>query len=139
MTGGLLVKHADQASTTDSQSPIPGNPMPPGSNLKPLWHLLDKLKLTPDQKSKIEKIISDGQAQISGFWKTNGEPMIQFEQKVKQQVVQQICVQLTSDQQKQFEDLWKHPPHRTNSTNSPPATNSLSKASSRTSNKTPGE
>ena len=148
MTGGLLVNHADQSSTLDNPPHEPGNPpMPPGlDRSKQLIHLLDtklSTKLTPDQKSKIEKIISDGQSQISGFWKTNGEPMRDKVRQVNQQVDQQIREQLTPDQQKQFEDLSKHPLHHPNSTNAPStnrpalATNAPAKSSSPASSQTP--
>ena len=128
MTGGLLVNQADRVSTPDNSPQPPGIVPAPGlDRIKQLIRQLDKelsAKLTPDQKSKIEKIISEGQAQIGERWKTNG--MGEFVKQVNQQVVQEICGQLTPDQQKQFEDmLTKHPTHRPNSTNSP-ATNHLS-------------
>jgi Spy/CpxP family protein refolding chaperone len=78
----------------------------------------DALKLTPEQRDAIEKIIADGQEKNHEIW-TNITPQIR---KVMQDARQQIREQLTPDQRKKFEELLKQfrLQHRPPSTNSPP-------------------
>jgi hypothetical protein len=78
--------------------------------------LNDTLQLTPEQRVKIEKIIADGQEQNRQIW-TNVAPKMRA---VMQEVNQQIRAELTPEQQKPFEEMLKHPPHRASGTNASP-------------------
>jgi Spy/CpxP family protein refolding chaperone len=83
--------------------------------------LNDTLQLTPEQREKIEKIIADGQERNHEIW-TNVAPKMRV---VMQEVNQQIRAELTPEQQKQFEELLKHPLRRQSSgTNAPPVLSS---------------
>lgn len=131
MAGSLIAtRHPLQSSEGQNppreereHSPHMELPRPPlieqSLNKKFLQRLNDKLKLTPDQKEKIQKIISDGQEKNHSIW-TNVAP--QFRD-VIMETHRQIRDELTPDQQKKFAELLKelHPPRRqNNSTNAPP-------------------
>lgn len=79
--------------------------------------LNDTLKLTPEQRGKIEKIITDGQNRNREIW-TNVAPKMRA---VMEEVNQQIRAELSQDQLKPFEELLKHPPRRPFGTNAPAA------------------
>ena len=80
--------------------------------------LNDKLQLTPEQREKIEKLITAGQERNHEIW-TNVAPKMRA---VIQEVNQQIRAELTPEQIVQFEELLKHPPrHQSSDTNAPPA------------------
>lgn len=76
----------------------------------------DALQLTPDQRDAIKKIIADGQERNHEIWTNNAAQM----RTVIQDVRHRVREELTTDQQKQFEDLMKRAPRRQNSTNAPP-------------------
>jgi Spy/CpxP family protein refolding chaperone len=131
MAGSLVATHHPLQSS-DGQNPLrderehPSHmelPRPPlleqSLNKKFLQRLNDKLQLTPEQKEKIQKIISDGQEKNHSIW-TNVAPQFRG---VIMETHRQIREQLTPGQQKEFEELLKqlHPPRRqNNSTNAPP-------------------
>jgi Spy/CpxP family protein refolding chaperone len=87
--------------------------------------LNNTLRLTPEQRVKIEKIIADGQERNHEIW-TNTVPKMRA---VMQEVNQQIREELTPEQLKPFEEMLKHPSRRppfdtnTAPANSPPPTN----------------
>lgn len=86
-------------------------------NKKFLQRLNEKLQLTSDQYTNIQKIISEGQEKNHAIW-TNVAPEIRA---VIMDTHRQIREQLTPGQKEQFEELLKqlHPPRRQNSTNAP--------------------
>ncbi|MGD1088738.1 MAG: hypothetical protein ABR955_08430 [Verrucomicrobiota bacterium] len=122
MTGGLLVNYVEYAH--------PGNPRPPAGNHDPdlpmpravmfnksfAQQLDDVLHLTPDQRKAIEKIIADAQQRNHDLWKLVSPEF----RSVMQDAHQKIREQLTPDQRKQFEELFKQfralhrPPSGTN-------------------------
>jgi len=136
VTGGLLVNHVKDKPPGDREisSPAPGNralsddhggrppevPLPRLAERlgKDFVHRLnDSLRLTPEQRDTIAKIVADGQERNRALW-TNFAPQMH---KVIQDVNQQIRAQLTPEQIKQFEELMKpHPARRPPGTNAPP-------------------
>jgi hypothetical protein len=129
ITGGLLVNHVNY-TRPGFHRPFPGGEARPAAgnheshppDVPPprtadrlgrqlIQQLNDQLRLAPEQRGKIEKIIAAGQEQSRGVW-TN--------------VNQQIRAELTPEQQKQFEALMKqrrshHPAAPAVPTNAPPA------------------
>ena len=84
---------------------------------------LDKtLRLTPEQRAAVAKIVADGQERNREIW-TNVAPQMH---KMLQDVRQQIREQLTPEQTKQFEEMVKRfrpagrRPHSPPPTNEPP-------------------
>ena len=136
MTGGLLVSHVDR-SNRNSHRPPGAEFRPPGLEHEPgrgmgmefprprqpdllntnfVRRLDDALKLTPDQRSVIGKIIAEGQDQNHSIWTNNAEQM----HKVMQEVRHRVREQLTPDQQKQFDELMRRAPQHRGMTNAPP-------------------
>jgi len=128
MTGGLLVSHVDRDNRINRRPPGP-EMRPPGFEREPgrgmgmefprprqpdllntnfVRRLDDTLKLTPDQRGAIAKIIAEGQDQNHSIWTNNAEQM----RKVSQDVHRRLHDALTPDQQKQFDDLMRRPPRR---------------------------
>lgn len=123
-TGGLLVNHADHAHSRNFHRPAaatnavvqagsvsqPKLPRLPEIMSKDFTEKLDGfLQFTPEQRAAIEKIMADSQGQVR-----------KAVQDLRQDARQKIRELLTPDQQKQFDELMKHPPHRPqNGTNSP--------------------
>jgi uncharacterized membrane protein len=109
MTGGLLVNYVEHTSPGNSHPPAsnPGSELPvPRTvlfNKSFAQQLDDALHLTPDQRKAIEKIIADAQQRNRDLWKLVSP---QF-RSVMQDAHQEIREQLTSDQRKQFEALFK--------------------------------
>lgn len=129
MAGTLIATHHPLRSSEEPNPPPDGRDHPPHMELprpplvdvlgkKFLQQLNDKLQLTPDQYTNIQKIISEGQEKNHAIW-TNVAPEIRG---VIMDTHRQIREQLTPDQQKQFEELLKQvrPPRKPNSTNAPP-------------------
>ena len=137
LTGGVLVDfvaHNHQknshrsavaagARVPTNSPPQPGAPDFPMPRLAKemgkqfVQQLNDTLKLTPEQREKIEKIIAEGQERNREIW-TNAAPKMRA---VMQEVNQQIRSELTPEQLKPFEELLKHPPRRPSpGTNTPP-------------------
>jgi Spy/CpxP family protein refolding chaperone len=119
LTGGLLVHYVDQARPANVDQQVSGpnppahpdnrdrsrpakTPLPPMAEKlgKLVQQLNESLKLTPEQREVIAKIVADGQERI----RTNVAPLMR---KVMQDVNQQIREQLTPEQQKKFEALMK--------------------------------
>jgi uncharacterized membrane protein len=144
LTGGLLVNYVEQSHPKDIQRlPDEGNPQPEANNRdhdqprpqdlpkprppemlgKQFVQQLDKtLRLTPEQRAAVSKIVADGQERNREIW-TNVAPQMH---KMLQDVRQQIREQLTPEQTKQFEEMVKrfrpagHHPHSPPPTNEPP-------------------
>lgn len=136
LTGGVLVDfiaHSHQKNFRRPPAnvvvhPPTNNPAPPVALDFPMprmakemgkqfvQQLNDTLKLTPEQRVKIEKIIAEGQEQNRQIW-TNVAPKMRA---VMQEANQQIRAELTPEQLQPFEELLKHPPRRPSSTNAPP-------------------
>jgi Spy/CpxP family protein refolding chaperone len=140
LTGGLLVNYVSHSHFKGSGSRRPPANVAvhaPANNAAPnrlpelpaprmaermgkqfVQQLNDTLQLTPEQREKIGKIISDGQDRNREIW-TNVAPKMRT---VMQEVNQQIRAELTAEQLVQFEDLLKRPPpRRLSGTNTPPA------------------
>jgi hypothetical protein len=135
-TGGLLVNCIDHPHSKNPHRPLANaETHPPENHDQPrpqdippprlaermgkqfVQQLNDTLRLAPEQRAKIEKIIADGQEQNRQIW-TNVAPKMRA---VMQEVNQQIRAELTPEQLKPFEELLKHPPRRALGTNAPPA------------------
>jgi hypothetical protein len=133
ITGALMVHPVDHSAYRPPENiqrpkesreqaeapPLPEPPIVRQMNKDFLKKLDNKLKLSPEQHSKIEKIIAEGQERNHEIWRTNAGPLMRA---VMVDVTRQIRGQLRPEQQKDFEELLKkfHPPHRQN-TNAPPA------------------
>ena len=136
MTGGLLVSHVDRAGRINHRPPgaeihPPGFEREPGRgmgmefprprqpdllNTNFVRRLDDTLKLTPEERGAIEKIIAEGQDQNHTIWTNNAEQM----RKVMQDVHRRLHDALAPDQQKQFDELMRRPSRRLpNATNAP--------------------
>jgi len=118
-TGGFLVNCIDHSHHAHHRpeihaevSPLPEPPLVRQMNKDFLKKLDDKLQLSPEQHSKIEKIIATGQDRNHELW-TNVAPKMRA---VMMDVNHQIKEQLSADQQKDFEELLKqfHPPRKQN-------------------------
>jgi hypothetical protein len=139
-TGGLLVNYVNHShrnnhrpqTNVEAHPPVEAHdPQSHTNNLASLPHprppeilgdkfiqqLDDALQLTPDEHASIQKIIADGQERNHAIWTNNSAQM----REVIQDVRHRVREQLTSEQQKQFEDLMKRVPRRQNSTNAPVA------------------
>jgi len=120
LTGGLLVNHVSRAHPGNHHPPRePEDFIPRPELLKTNFvQRLDKaVHLTPEQSNEIEKIIAEGQQRNRELWK---EVAPQFHP-IFQEVHRRIREVLSPAQQKQFEELLKHTPHRPpNPTNVPP-------------------
>lgn len=143
MAGTLVATHHPLAAPENPNPPSENRDHPPhmelprpplveqSLNKKFLQQLNDKLQLSADQYTNIQKIISEGQEKNHAIW-TNVAPEIRG---VIMDTHKQIREQLTSDQKEKFEELLKqlHPPRKQNSTNAPPKiapmTNSAATAS----------
>jgi Spy/CpxP family protein refolding chaperone len=89
---------------------------------KDFLNRLDReLKLTAEQRTRIEKIISDGQECTRSLW-LGVEPEMH---RTLMDTKAKICSVLTPEQQVRFDKVWKQHPRRAattrdNSKNSPP-------------------
>lgn len=135
MAGGLLVSHVNRSDWNNHRPPgaefrPPGFDHEPGRgmgmefprprqpdllNTNFVRRLDGELKLTPDQRSAIAKIIAEGQDQNKSIWTNNAEQM----HKVMQEVRHRVREQLTPDQQKQFDELMRRAPQHRGMTNAP--------------------
>jgi hypothetical protein len=124
ITGGLLVDHVQRQphhhaggppAPPPGPSPLPNPFHPDVLNKQFVEQLDDKLDLSPDQKQKIQKIISQGQQNTRDLWKLVSPPF----RNILQDTRQQIREVLTPDQRKEFEILMKQQRHPS-STNAPP-------------------
>ncbi len=125
ITGGLLVNHVNHPRQGGHRPPA--NPQRGLENLAPQPEILrtnfaerldEAVHLTPEQRERIGKIITDGQQQNRNLWKLVAP---QF-RTVLQDVRLRIRDVLTPGQQKEYEKLMKSLIHQPqNGTNMPPA------------------
>jgi Spy/CpxP family protein refolding chaperone len=130
MAGTLVAMHHPLRSLEENSPPPPMEnhehsqrelPRPPLVDVlgkKFSQQLDEKLQLTPEQKTNIQKIIAGGQDKNHAIW-TNVAPQMR---EVIQDVHREVREQLTPEQQKQFEELLKQgrSPRKSNFTNTPP-------------------
>ena len=135
ITGGLLVRFVDRAAPlqpltqpgTPEKRPGPSaanarqNRLPPplpGPLRKDFLDRLDRdLKLNPEQRECIEKIICEGQEKTKAIW-DEVEPEMH---EVLSETRSRICGELTPDQRGKFEQSLKQQKSKNTSTNAPPA------------------
>ena len=138
LTGGLLVNSIGHDRHDHGRFPLEGrNPHPqtgapgpsrPGDLSRPrspeIWrkdlleHLNEELKLTPEQRATISKIVAEGQERNREIW-TNVVPKMRQEM---ERVHQRIRAELTPEQQKRFEDLVRQfAPHGPAHAKTPPS------------------
>ena len=125
MTGSLIVNHVDYSppqnprhadapavsgnstSRTNGQTTTRPPRLPEMLSKQFLQRLDEELRLAPDQREAIQKIITDSQNLMH---------------KTMQDARLEIREQLTPEQRSKFDELVKRPPrHSPNSTNAPPA------------------
>ena len=115
VTGGLLVSYAVRANQAPAVAATANPPQrpPPVPALTP-WQLRNRdlvrrmdreLALTQAQRDRIEKIIADSQERTKALWK----PIAPQMNRELQHVHAQIRDELTTDQQKRFDELTR--PH----------------------------
>ena len=141
LTGGLLVDHISHSHPKNPRHPPAGSSAHPQTNdtatPAPLefpmprmaremrkqfvQQINEAVNLTPEQRTRIEKIIAEGQERNREIW-TNTTPKMRM---VIQEVNLQIRAELTPEQLKPFEELLKRPTRR------PPGTNNLLPAADR--------
>ncbi len=109
ITGGLLVHHTDTSHShrprppqTEANAPRPGGPrgtnvFDPTAMRKQWLRMLDReLKLTSQQRERVDKILAEGQDRTSKLW-----------EKELEKTRQQIHAELTPEQWKQYEEMRK--------------------------------
>jgi len=77
--------------------------MPPHAGLRTNFveRLARDLKLTPDQRRRIERIVSESQERAKELWKEHGQPF----RKEIQETKESIRAALTPEQRERFEEL----------------------------------
>jgi Spy/CpxP family protein refolding chaperone len=119
VTGGLLVSYAVRANTSAQPRPQPQFASQGQAQGLTPWQIRNRelvrrmdreLDLTSAQRDRIEKIIADSQERTKGLWK----PIVPQMAREMQHVNAQIRDELTSDQQKKFDDIFKQRPLRKN-------------------------
>jgi uncharacterized membrane protein len=130
VTGGLLVNYVERAHPESRRLNAGAHRDRPGAQELPLprpqilnqqfvEQLDAALRLTPEQREKIRKIIADGQERNHDLWKLVAP---QF-RSVMQDVRQRIHAVLTPEQRKQFDEVMKQlAPHRPPTSTNTPAT-----------------
>ena len=98
VTGGLLVNYVERAHRHTAEDRLPQM-----LNQQFIKQLDAALRLTPEQRKKIGKIIAEGQERNHDLWKLVSP---QF-RGVMQDVRLRIRAELTPEQRKQFEELMK--------------------------------
>jgi hypothetical protein len=122
ITGGLLVNHPNRAKQQRA-SRLPANrtnwqpdprevvqrdqrelrPMLDQQRMDFILRVHEELRLTPEQRERIEKIVREGQERSKTFWEKAAPEM----RKNMQEVREQILVELKPDQRKKFEQIQK--------------------------------
>lgn len=121
ITGGLVVRQSDRITpdfvrrNTGIQRRPLVSPLPEGGivqvhvqRMEFLNRVQRELNLDPDQRVRIEKIISDGQVQTRELW----EPAAKQMRQEMQQAREKIRAELTPEQRLRFEELLKQRPPR---------------------------
>ncbi len=106
VTGGLLVNHVVRAKSHPKASSVPVM-TPWHARTRDLSRRMEKeLKLTPEQRQRIEKIIADSQDRTKALWKPIAAEMTTEMQNVHEQIRQE----LTPDQRLKYDELVKQRP-----------------------------
>ena len=140
VTGGLLVNYSDRSWQNSRRfqprenARKPANPnlppgprdaqrqpnlpvrMPPGLNMEFVQKLDSEVRLSPEQRERIEKIIADGQQRNKELWK-------RIAPELRQQNVQtkdRIREALTPEQRERFDELMKQRQPRHSDESLPP-------------------
>ncbi|MBI3853425.1 MAG: hypothetical protein HY298_24525 [Verrucomicrobia bacterium] len=119
ITGGLVVRqsgnirppHFSQfAGEPRPLPPLPDAEIPPGhlQRFEFINRVQRELNLRPDQRARIERIISEGQVRTKEMW----EPVAKQMRQEMQQVRERIRAELTPEQRLRFEELLKQRPPR---------------------------
>ncbi len=122
VTGGLLVDYSNRGQHRIwrmqkmewPRSPVAKQPrepekfpqpvqMPPHAGLRTNFveRLARDLRLTPDQRRRIERIVSDSQERTKELWKEHGQPF----RKEVQETKERIRAALTAEQRERFEEM----------------------------------
>jgi Spy/CpxP family protein refolding chaperone len=125
VTGNVLNRMSDASKTPGTPNAARTGPrssqqsfsLAQLSKVELMGRVQKDLDLTPDQRARIEKIISDAQGRIRDLW-DQVAPDIHDEY---EDVQKKLCEELTPDQKKRFDELMKQQQHRKPaSTNAPP-------------------
>ena len=121
ITGGLVVRQSGnirpEFRPLDRRVQRPLPPSPLADDAIPQVHIqrMDflnrvqrELNLRPDQRARIERIISEGQVRTKELW----EPAAKQMRQEMQQVRERIRAELTPEQRLRFEELLKQRPPR---------------------------
>jgi len=123
LTGGLLVHHTQggknargqrtQAQRQASWQPAPGEMLQRGTNeIRPMLEqqrvdfvlrVQRELRLDPEQRERIERIVRDGQEHTKEFWDKN-QPELR---RMVQETREKIRAELTPEQRTRFEEIQK--------------------------------
>jgi len=105
VTGGLLVSYSDRAQPKRHRATPAkiSNAMPKGLRMDFLQNLDREIDLTPEQRSRIEKIISEGQERNRQIWNR----MMPELRREMQFTRERIRATLQPDQLPRFEELMK--------------------------------
>ena len=99
---GVVVQHR----TTERQQKQFVPPPPPIITLRLLDRMQDELQLAPDQRGRIEKIVTESQERVRILWSLVGPEMAEE----RRHVMEDIRAQLRADQLEKFEQLMKRKP-----------------------------
>ena len=124
VTGGLLVDYSNRGQyrmwrvkkMESPRLPVANPPreerlpmpiqMPPHALRTNFVERLDRdLRLTPDQRRRIEKIVGESQERTKELWKEHGQPF----RKEIQETKERIRTVLTPEQRERFEELMQRP------------------------------
>ena len=121
ITGGLVVRQSGiilppllerhPADLRPVNPPIPEGGVPQGhvQKMEFLNRVQKELDLNPEQRARLEKIITAGQVRNKELW----EPVAKQMRQELQQVREKMRAELTPEQRVRFEELLKQrPPHR---------------------------
>lgn len=127
IVGGVLISHPERSKDRQRREPGAGLPswhpqrkdfvQPAGRELQPSFDgrrmdfvlsVQKELKLTPDQRERIEKIVREGQEKTKALWEGISPKL----RKEMQDVKDNIRAELTPAQEARFEELLKQRPPR---------------------------
>ena len=121
ITGGLVVRQSGNIKAPvhprydRAQRPLPPSPLAEGGipqghiqRFEFLNRVQRELDLSPEQRARVETIITEGQVRTKELW----EPAAKQMRQEMQQVRERIRVELTPEQRSRFEELLKQRPPR---------------------------
>ena len=127
LVGGVLISHPDRVKERHRRQPGTGlpswhpqrkdfgqsasrelQPTLDGRRVDFVLSVHQELKLTPEQRERIEKIVREGQEQTKALWEGISPKL----RKEMQDVKDRIRVELTPEQKARFEELLKQRPPR---------------------------